>query len=166
MFNSLLRNIPLTLLIISLILNAFLFFNGNYHKGEREKLSDEVVSLETDLRSCRSANEGWESSYDDLLTSCKIQSEVIIELGKDLHEERKESGDVIREILLMPPEQQEQGDKDISISENTTTSGETNEIQIPYAPPVAGLDDRLPDSLYEALQRSYNGSKAPAAPNP
>lgn len=166
MFNSLLRNIPLTLLVISLLLNGILFFVGNHYRGELSSLQANLTDTEQSLRECQKANNSWESSYDTLIEACKVQSEVIIELGKDLHEERKESGDVIREILLMPPEQQEQGDKDISISENTTTSGETNEIQIPYAPPVAGLDDRLPDSLYEALQRSYNGSKASAAPNP
>ena len=166
MFNSLLRNIPLTLLVISLLLNGILFFVGNHYRGELSSLQANLTDTEQSLRECQKANNSWESSYDTLMEACKVQSEVIIELGKDLHEERKESGDVIREILLMPPEQQEQGDKDISISENTTTSGETNEIQIPYAPPVAGLDDRLPDSLYEALQRSYNGSKASAAPNP
>lgn len=166
MFNSLLRNIPLTLLVISLLLNGILFFVGNHYRGELSSLQANLTDTEQSLRECQKANNSWESSYDTLMKACKVQSEVIIELGKDLHEERKESGDVIREILLMPPEQQEQGDKDISISENTTTSGETNEIQIPYAPPVAGLDDRLPDSLYEALQRSYNGDKASAAPNP
>lgn len=166
MFNSLLRNIPLTLLIISLLLNGILFFVGNHYRGELSSLQSSLTDTEQSLRECQKANNSWESSYDTLMEACKMQSEVIVELGKDLHKERKESGDVIREILLIPSEQQEQKGEGISTSENTTNREEANEIQIPYTPPVAGLDDRLPDSLCEALQRAYNGDKAPAAPNP
>jgi|SRR5690554_6087392 len=143
------KNIPLTLLALSLILNIFLLFLSNGYREDITRLEGDIANREQSLKDCQMANQGWEESYDLLLESCKAQSQVIIDLSNDLQEERKGSGEVIREILLLP-----------------STNGETNERKTYDPPPVAGLDDRLPDSLYNALQRSYNGSETPAAPNP
>lgn len=156
------RNIPLTFLVLSIIINVFLLFLSNDYREDIKRLESDIANREQSLRDCQLVNQGWETSYDLLLESCKVQSEVIIGLHQDLAEERQGSGDVMREILLLPPEESSQ-DKQQPLPVHR---GEPNEIQIPYTPPVAGLDDRLPDSLYEALQRAYNGDKASAAPNP
>lgn len=163
MFSFLLRNIPLTLLVISLILNGFLFLANNNSKGKAEDLQDAIVSLEDDLFTCKSANTGWETSYDDLLASCKIQSNVIVQLGAQLQEERGKSGDVIRDIILMSPEEEGQ---ECNQGSEQPTLGVLNENRVS---PTAHLDDKLPDGLLRALQRAYTGNSAdtqPATPNP
>lgn len=163
MFSSLLRNIPLTLLVLSLILNGFLFLANNNNKSEAKDLQDAVVSLEDDLFTCKSANTDWESSYDDLLASCQIQSNVIVQLGTQLQEERGKSGDVIRDIILMSPEEEGQ---ECSQRSEQPTLGVLNENRVS---PTASLDDKLPDGLLRALQRAYTGNSAdtqPVTPNP
>lgn len=165
MLKLLTRNIPLTFLALSLILNIFLLFLANEYREDIKTLEGDIVSREQSLRDCQKANQGWEESYDLLLESCEAQSQVIISLSNDLQEEREGSGEVIREILLLPSE--ESGDNGrISPSPSSQINGESNERKTYNSPPVAGLDDRLPDSLYNALQRSYNGSETPATPNP
>lgn len=163
MFSFLLRNIPLTLLVLSLILNGFLFLANNNSKSKARDFQDTAVSLEADLFTCKSANTGWESSYDDLLASCQIQSNVIVQLGTQLQEERGKSGDVIRDIILMSPEEEGQ---ECSQRSEPTTLGVLNENRVS---PTARLDDKLPDGLLRALQRAYTGNSADtqsATPNP
>lgn len=143
------RNIPLTLLALSLTLNILLLFLSNGYREDITRLEGDIANGKQSLKDCQTANQGWGKSYDLLLESCKAQSQVIIDLSNDLQEEREGSGEAIREILLLP-----------------TTNGETNERKTYDSYPVAGLDDRLPVSLYNALQRSYNGSETQTTPNP
>lgn len=160
------RNIPLTFLALSLLVNIFLLFLANEYREDIKALKGDIVSREQSLRDCQKANQGWEESYDLLLESCEAQSQVIISLSNDLQEEREGSGEVIREILLLVSEESGNKGGSPSVVPSSQINGESNERKTYNSPPVAGLDDRLPDSLYNALQRSYNGSETPATPNP
>lgn len=153
MFTTLLRSPMVIAFLVSLVVNLGLFFIGHHYRGEVDALSSENDRLEKALSQCQFDNTTWKSSYNNLLSSCMTQSEVIISLGKDLYEERKESGDVVRDILMLSPEQKECVPN--SETSSTQAAGGLNE---PYTPRVAGLDDRLDSSLIGMLERAYNSA--------
>lgn len=148
MLRTVIRNPILVATAVSLLVNLALFLVNNHYKKEIESLSTTQSSLEQQLIKCSNDNTTWKHSYDNLMSSCQTQSEVIISLANDLHNERKESGDVVRDILLLSPEQ--------CSTQQPTNTGGSNEDDNP--PRVAGIDDRLDSSLIGMLQRAYNSS--------
>lgn len=146
MFNSILKNPILVATVVSLLVNLVLFSMNSNYRGEIESLSTERAQLEQQLIKCSNDNTTWKHSYDNLMSSCQIQSEVIISLANDLQNERKESGDIVRDILLLSPEQ--------CSTQQPTNTGGSNEDDNP--PRVAGIDDRLDSSLIGMLQRAYS----------
>lgn len=156
MIKTLLTRPTILIALLSVTINIGLLFTNIHYKNKIESLSTTQSSLEQQLIRCSNDNTTWKHSYDNLMSSCQTQSEVIISLTNDLQNERKESGDVVREILLLSSEE--------CSTQQPTNTGGLNEGDNPIR--AAGLDDRLPDSLYNALQRSYNGSETPATPNP
>lgn len=148
MLKAFLRNPILAATAVSLLVNLALFLVNNHYKNKIESLSTIQSSLEQQLIRCSNDNTTWKHSYDNLMSSCQTQSEVIISLANDLHNERKESGGVVRDILLLSPEQ--------CSTQQPTNTGGSNEDDNP--PRVAGIDDRLDSSLIGMLQRAYNSS--------